>query len=150
MGRGPIPQYGSFKKKPTGKGAGQGCNSTNEVELPVKTHQYLPWSYDRIPRRLTVWAQSCQTHSGKAVGHLDGSVQEQSPLTTLGLQAQDPLAVFLALSWARHKLLKRKTMEVSLSHPWGHSTHSPLMGWSLGGGGALVATVNLQKSPLHL
>ena len=55
-----------FQKRPTGKGACQGCNSTNEVGLPARTHQHpFPWSFGRIPRRLTVWAHSCQTHPEK-------------------------------------------------------------------------------------
>ena len=123
LGRGPSSPYGSFKKKkPTGKGTCQGCNRTNKVGLPVRAHQHPPWSCDRIPRRPTVWGHSCQTHSRKAVGHRDGSFQEHSPSATLGSQAWDSPCYISSPRSGNHRLLKRKTMEVSLSYLGGHST----------------------------
>ena len=103
---------------------------------------------NRIPRRLSVWGPSCQTHSRKAIGHPDGSVHEHLPLPTLGPQARDSPCCFPSPLLGNHRLLKRKTTEVSLSRPGGHSTTAhPLRG---GGFTRSHWTVNLQENPLHL
>ena len=87
---------------------------------------------------------SCQ----KAIGHPDGSVQEHLPSTTLGLQAWDSPSHVPSPWSGNQRLLKRNTMEISLSCPGSHSTTTH----PLKGGGLLSEhwTVNLQKNPLHL
>ena len=91
---------------------------------------------------------SCQTHSGKAVEHQDGSVREHSPSTTLGPRTRYSPRRVLSPWSGNHRLLKRKTTEVSLSRPGG--TPPPLTPYGEGGSTRSRWTVNLQKNPLHL
>ena len=74
---------------PTGRGAGQGCNSAKEDLDPAS--EDTPAS----PLKMSTGfpkIQSLGPSCPKAVGHPDGGVREQKPPTTLGPQARDSLS----------------------------------------------------------
>ena len=132
MGRGPISLYSSFQKRPTGRGASQGCNSANEdVDTASRdTPASPPVATTGFPEALCL-GPSCQ----RAIRHSDDSVREHLPSTTLGPQAWDSPSHVPSPWSGNQRLLKRKTTEISLSHPGGHSTTAhPLQG----GGGLLL------------
>ena len=87
------------------------------LTLPVRMRQHPPEGATGFPEARCL-EPSCQ----KAVGHPDGGVREHLPSTTLGLQAWDSPSCVPSPQLGKQRLLDRKTMEISLSHPGGHST----------------------------
>ena len=131
------------KSQLAGGPAKAGTVPMKTLTLPAGILQYPPKAATGFPEALCL-GPSCQ----KAVGHPDGSVQEHMPSTTLGSQAWDSPSRVPSPRMGNQRLLKRKTMEFSLSRPG--ATPPPLIPYGEGGSFWNRRTVNLQKNPLHL